>query len=96
MELEQENQIRNDWQGLKEGLRLRNLLKDGSKTLTAEAQPNRHWLVNLLGVGTEVLTKKILDNTGEKISTTVEKGMDAALDKLDGYFNRRKRRRTGN
>jgi hypothetical protein len=89
-ELELEKSIRSDWHGLKEDLKLKNLLK---KNLHDEAHGDRHWLVNCLSIGASILTKKVMDSAGEKLGDKVEKGMDNMLGKVQGFFERRKKRK---
>ena len=93
-ELELERSIHHDWSALKEKLQLKNILKNklaGEKK--DEMAEDKHWLVSGLSIGASILTRKIIDNAGDKIGYKVEKGMDSFLSKVQGILSRRKKRK---
>ena len=94
-ELELENAIRNNWHGLKDDLKLKNLVKHNlTEPEKNESNEDRHWLVNGLGIGASILTNKLLNNAGDKIEGQVNRGVDKFLNKVQGIMERKKNKKT--
>lgn len=76
-QLEQEKALRHSWEELKHDLQPGNLLRSKLAALTRTEKGEGHWLNGLLHYGADYLGRI----TGEKLGTTLQKGVENLAEK---------------